>query len=271
MATINTLTLTASWAEIYDPATAGDFTGIAYPIGAVVCYVGTSAPSATDRGVTLASSGVPFGLFKVRGVKLYARAASSGAGIVLDDAYYPSGFPDGIFTGTRAMTTQTYTEANVKNGLSYEAVLPRTAFAGGADLDVFIQTGSKPVIVKSVSIGYSGRGITSTTYESPTVSANGTAIPVYNSNRISPVAGEVALYSGPAVSIIGTKAFASSVSIGSSGNGQTTTGSYALAGNERILKPNTKYLRRVHNDDTDSGFLTIQFNWYEGTPDLPLP
>lgn len=93
MATINTLTLTTAWAEIYNPATAGDFTGMAYPIGAVVCYVGTSAPSATDKGVTLSPYGVPFGLFKVRGVKLYARAASQGAGIVLDDAYYPSGIP----------------------------------------------------------------------------------------------------------------------------------------------------------------------------------
>lgn len=178
---------------------------------------------------------------------------------------------DGVFTGTRAATVQSYIEANVKNGLSYEAVLPRTAFAGGADLDILIQTGSKPVIVKSVSMGFPGRGVTSNTYEAPTVSVNGSPILVYNSNRINPVDGQVTLFSVPTVTGIGTKAFASTVVIGSAGIGQRTVGSYALAGNERILKPNTKYLRRVHNDDTDSGFLTIQFNWYEGTPDLPLP
>lgn len=37
----------------------------------------------------------------------------------------------------------------------------------------------------------------------------------------------------------------------------------------RVLKPNTKYLLRITNNDAAAQKIAAYLTWYEGTPDLP--
>lgn len=180
-------------------------------------------------------------------------------------------FPSGLFTGLRAMTTQSYVEANVKNGLQFEFGTQATTVTAGASLDILFVTGAKPVIVKDRAVSFNGAGVTAIVYEAPTVTANGTALFVGNLSRIAPQATTIAAYQGPTVTSAGTQISAPNAFIGSTAQGQSVTGTFATGGAERILKPNTSYLLRITNNDTSSGKIAVYVTWYEGTPDLPLP
>lgn len=72
---------------------------------------------------------------------------------------YLSAPPSGIYTGLRAVTTQSYTEANSKNGTQHEG---STLFnlAGLATNDTFFVTGALPVSLKGRVIGFTGDGVT---------------------------------------------------------------------------------------------------------------
>lgn len=186
----------------------------------------------------------------------------------------PSGvqsFPTGLFVGLRAMTMQSYVEANVKNGLQFEFGTQATTVATGANLDILFVTGAKPVIIKDRAISFNGAGIAAVVYETPTVSANGTALFVGNLSRIAPQSTTISAYQGPTVSNAGTQISAPNASIGSTAQGQSVTGTFSTGGAERILKPNTSYLLRITNNDTSSCKIAVYVTWYEGTPDLPLP
>ena len=192
-------------------------------------------------------------------------------GIVLvDPVTGASVIPQGLFVGLRAMTTQSYTEANVKNGLQYEANSPLISLAAAANSDILFTTGSKPVIIKSRTIAFSGVGISAAVYEAPTITANGTAIAAYNLSRIIPTAAVSTLSSGPTVTATGTQISAKTFAIGSTGVGNSSLGTYAVSGSERVLKPQTSYLLRITNTGPDTCSISAYISWYEGTPDLPV-
>lgn len=173
------------------------------------------------------------------------------------------------FVGLRAPTTQSYTEANVKNGLQFEASFdsPAVAATTGQVNAIFI-TGAKPVIIKSRIIDFTGKKIMASVYRTPTYTG-GTSVPVYNLNDINPVATTVSVLSGVTISAAGTQFGAPNTVYGSDLQGNSVQGTFAVTGQERILRPNTTYLLRIENlgDTTSniSGYLT----WYEGDPDLP--
>ncbi len=175
---------------------------------------------------------------------------------------------DKAFRGLRAIITQSYTEANVKNGLQYEASGIAASLAAGANFDVEFQTGAKPVIVKGRQISFTGTQITATVFEAPTTSG-GSAATVYNLNRINPVATTCTVKTGITVSATGTQISAPTYGIGSAGTGNSVNGTYAVDGAERVLKPNTKYLLRITNNDAATQKAAAIFSWYEGTTDLP--
>lgn len=184
---------------------------------------------------------------------------------------YGNDAPVGIYTGLRALTTQSYVEANVKNGLQFEFGTAATTVATGANLDILFITGSKPVIVKDRAISFNGSGVTAVVYEVPVVSGNGTALFVGNLSRLAPQATTIAAYQGPAVTSVGTQISAPNASVGSTAQGQSVIGTFSTGGAERILKPNTSYLLRTTNNDTSICKIAVYVTWYEGAPDLPLP
>lgn len=175
---------------------------------------------------------------------------------------------DKAFKGLRALVTQSYTEVNVKNGLQFEASGYNAAVAAAGNFDVEFQTGAKPVIIKDRQIAFTGTGITINVYEAPTTSA-GTAGTVYNLNRINPVAATASFKTAPTVTAVGTQVATTNYGIGGSGVGQTIVSAFSSQGAERVLKPNTKYLLRITNNDAAAQKVAAYFTWYEGTPDLP--
>lgn len=182
----------------------------------------------------------------------------------------PVGFPDGAFTGLRALTIQSYTEANVKNGVQFEASAFIPALTGGANHDTRFTTGAKPVIIKARQLGFDGDGLTARVFRAPTTSG-GVAVPVYNLNDINPVATTIAALSGVTTTVTGTEIAAPTTSLGSDLLGISTQGTYAVAGAERILRPNTAYLLRLTNlAPLTAERVAVYLSWYEGDTDLPL-
>lgn len=175
---------------------------------------------------------------------------------------------DKAFRGLRALVTQSYTEANIKIGLQFEASVYNAAVAAGANFDVEFQTGAKPVVIKNRQVAFTGTGITANVYEAPTTSA-GTAGTVYNLNRRNPVTATASYKAAPTVTATGTQAGATTYGLGGSGVGPSVVSAFAASGVERVLKPNTKYLLRITNNDAAAQKIAAYLTWYEGTPDLP--
>lgn len=175
---------------------------------------------------------------------------------------------DKAFRGLRAPVIQSYTEANVKSGLQFEASAYNAAVAAGANFDIEFNTGSKRVIIKDRQVSFTGAGVTINIYEAPTTSA-GTAGTVYNLNRVNPVAATASYKTAPTVTATGTQVGATTYGLGGTGVGPTEVSSFAAPGVERVLKSNTKYLLRITNNDAAAQKIATYFTWYEGTPDLP--
>lgn len=175
---------------------------------------------------------------------------------------------DKAFRGLRALVTSSYVEANVKNGLQFEASGYNAAVAAGASFDIEFQTGTKPVVIKDRQVAFTGTGITINVYEAPTTSA-GTAGTVYNLNRRNPVTATASYRTAPTVTAAGTQVGATTYGFGGTGVGPSVVSAFVTPGVERVLKPSTKYLLRITNNDAAAQKIAAYLTWYEGTPDLP--
>jgi hypothetical protein len=179
------------------------------------------------------------------------------------------GFPPGAFDGLRALTVQSYIEANVKNGRQYEASALNEAVPAGANIDVCVQTAALPVLVKLRKIDFNGAKLTARVYKD-TEFTGGTPVPYFNMNLRDPVAGQAQVVIGATINSIGVEAGAPSYLIGSTGQGQSALGSYALSGIERLLAPNSKYALRITNTSAAPQDIATYLTWYEGGTDFPL-
>ena len=177
--------------------------------------------------------------------------------------------PNGLFSGTRAITSQNYTEANVKNGLQFEAASAITSLAVAGFLDVIFITGSKPVIVKGRNIKFNGLLLSVRVYRAPTYTG-GTPLSAFNLNDIAPIASTVTILGGAVVTNVGTEFGAPTFEIGSSGGKDAPASTYSVSGIERILRPNTTYLQRTLNIDVAVQSVCSALTWYEGPTDLPI-
>lgn len=174
-----------------------------------------------------------------------------------------------VLVGLRALTVQSYTEANVKNGLQYETssdVVALTASTGR--IDIIMITGSKPVIVKSRVIDFVGKKIRSSVFRAPTYSG-GTPATIYNLNDINPIVTTVSVLSGATITNTGVEFGAPNVIYGSDLQGNSVQGTFAVSGQERVLRSNTTYLLRLENLGDTVANVASYLTWYEGAPDLP--
>lgn len=183
-------------------------------------------------------------------------------------SYNNSGIPTDAFRGLRALNTQSYTESNIKLGLEHEGSTLLTV-SGNAENDTIFLTGNTTVLLKSRTIGYSGRGVTAEIYIAPTYSG-GTLATYQNPNTLNPVVGLSQIIVGTTVTADGTLAFAPVHLLGSTG--QNTKGlAGADIGQEKVLAPNTAYLFRLTNLDSRTEQISSYLSWYEGPLDLPIP
>lgn len=177
------------------------------------------------------------------------------------------GFPNGIFQGFRAITTQSYTEANSKLGVEHEGSALFT-IAGNADNDTFFVTGDLPVSLKGRVMRYTGTGLVARIFTGATYTG-GTSAAYQNASDINPVVGLSKIIVAATVVTDGVLAFAPDFLIGNTTNqGEGSSGT--IVGREKLLKPNTTYLLRISSLDSQSQEVSSLLTWYEGKLDLPL-
>jgi hypothetical protein len=182
--------------------------------------------------------------------------------------YKSNNFEAGCFSGTRALTTQSYTEANSKNGTEHEGSTLLLAVAGGSSNDTFFVTGALPVSLKGRVIGYTGDGVTAEIFTGATYTG-GASVPYQNASDINPVSGLSQIIVGATVATEGALAFAPNHLIGNTSiQGKGTAA--VISGREHLLKANTTYLFRLTSLDTTAQDITSLLTWYEGDLDLPL-
>lgn len=189
------------------------------------------------------------------------------------DEWVGPGMPEGLFTGTRAMTTQPYTEANVKNGLQYylRAVWPLAdTIAAGTNRKLWFKTGAKQVLVKLRDVQYIAEELTIRLFTGPTGVTGGTALKVSNYNGVSPVAETTQAKKNVTTTSDGTEFGDSDPEyFFGSANAPQRAATSIPQGRERVLPANSEFIVAIAN--TGAGVARVQYylDWYEGQSDLP--
>lgn len=191
---------------------------------------------------------------------------------VNDLAVWPGpGLPPGLFEGLRAITTQPYTEANVKNGLQFylRASWPLLdPIAPGTTRKLWFKTGSKPVIIKLRDFQYLAEEMSITLTANPTGVSGGTALTISNYNGINPVATTAQAKKGVTTISDGSPLGATEYFFGNNAAPQRTAAAIPQ-GRERILPPDTEFIVAITNGGTGNARAEYFLDWYEGDPDLP--
>lgn len=179
------------------------------------------------------------------------------------------GTPSGVFEGERAMTVQSYVEANSKLGVQHEGSTLLQDVAAGASNDTIFLTGALPVALKGRVINFDGTGVKGEIYTGATYTG-GTVAEYQNASDINPAAGLAQIIVGATITADGDLAFAPTYSFGNDSN-QGKGGIQSTLGGEKLLKPNTAYLLRLTSLDTATQNISSFLTWYEGELDLPRP
>ncbi len=225
----------------------------------------TATTPTTDDGFVV----LPYGYMTVPAnvAGCYVISTQDSAGYVAVDigAY---AIPDAIidprvYSALKAFTVQSFIEGNVKNGTQWEFSNSNNSLAAGASQDTILVTGSKPVLVKSRQIGFTGTGVTARVYKS-SVFSGGTVASVYNLNTGSSNTKESVVYLSPTVTSVGTEVAAPTYTIGSVDQGQRTVGTFVASGLERVLAPNSTFLLRITNNDNSACKIVTYVTFYEG-------
>lgn len=182
--------------------------------------------------------------------------------------------PDGLYSGTRAITTQNYTEANVKNGRQFEASTYTAAFPGLASSGYVVVTGPDTVVLKGRTISVSGLGLKLEMFLAPTYTG-GTPISIFTLNHRNSFGTNVQIIAAPTVTADGVKVACDKYVFGSDLQGGTSVSSATLfteaSGLEMVLPANSVFYFKSTSLDTDPQRVFSYNTWYEGDTDLPLP
>lgn len=179
----------------------------------------------------------------------------------------------GLLTGLRAVTVQTYAEANSKNGLQFYTRMSwplSDTISSGESKNIIFKTTSKKVLAKVRVVHYSAEEIELDVLSGVTVTTTGESRTPSNYNAVNPITSTVelqkdAVFTG-GISIDNEKEYY----FGASSAGQRS-GDSIPEGRERVLPENSTYAIVIKN--TGSGNARVQYylDWYEGDPDLPAP
>lgn len=177
---------------------------------------------------------------------------------------------ESLRNGTQAVIVQSYTEANVKNGLQYYMRLHAASVAVAGVLNLRFQTGAKPVIIKAREVSFNATNIVEYVAQEGGTYTGGSAVSVENENRVNPVPSTVLLSTGGTIGgtpvVFRRKRI---YSAGSTTGGSSKVGTDVL-GRETVLKPNTLYTVTLTNVAGATAEIQLELSWFEGTPDLPI-
>jgi hypothetical protein len=174
---------------------------------------------------------------------------------------------DDMQIGEWALTTQDYVAVNIKFGRQFEA---STYNADTANEDIIVQTGDKPVLVKSLGLEVDGLGVQYTWYINPEYDALGDPIPVFNVKHDSPNESTVQMDFCTTVTGVGTQISPEITLLGASEPGVSATPSSDVRGFERPLAPNSVFLLRRSAIQGTAQASDMYMTWYEGDFDYNL-
>ena len=193
-----------------------------------------------------------------------------------------------LVSGLRAWTVQSYTEANIKNGLQYYArrawansAISGAIFSGSSSgaptaastRYLYVATGVKGLIVKDRITKHIGEEFTLSIYTNPSINfANEIPITVsnYRGDGLA-VPKTIARFSEipfADVNDVGTIIDDPEHFFGSTATGQAQPGTLG-ADRERILPSDTPFLVAIQLTSGSSGRFEYFIDWYEGETDLP--
>ena len=174
-----------------------------------------------------------------------------------------------VFNGLRAITAQSYTEANVKRGVQYYWVHEFMGVPVGATRNFVFTTGAKPVVIKSRVLAFSrSTKVEYKSYET-TPFTGGTPVVIGNENRIGPVATTVGIVHTATLGTLPASYRAYNVYGSGANTGNSSSVGLDAQGLETVLKPNTSYGVTLLNFSGDTSDIQISLSWYEGILDLP--
>jgi len=168
-----------------------------------------------------------------------------------------------VYTGLKGLTTQSFTEANVKNGSQWEVSFENTSLASGASSDLVMITGNQYVLIKNKSINFTGSGIEVAVYKTPTYTG-GSNLSIYNLHSGISTPPLTVFKSGATVSNAGTEMAARTYSYGSDTNANQAIGAFHAAGIERVIPPNEVCVLRVTNKAAIPIKVAGYITFYEG-------
>lgn len=168
-----------------------------------------------------------------------------------------------VYTGLKGLTVQSFVEANSKNGTQFELSYNNNAVPAGGNFDFVLRTGSKPVLIKSRQISFTGTGVEVRVYKD-SVNTDGTSVPIYNLNTDLLLGTLVQAVTAPTITSTGTEIGARNITYGVADTLNKPIGTFTVGGNERVLKTNTNYLLRVTNLDTSPCKVSTYITYYEG-------
>ncbi|QYW06108.1 virion-associated protein [Shewanella phage vB_SspS_KASIA] len=199
------------------------------------------------------------------------------SGSIIRSYSYGEGAPDGLYTGLRAETQQTYDEANKKNGTQWEASRRVTGVTSGQKLYSIIKTGAMPIDLKSRELGFTGKGVIGRIYVGFTPVILPVADPVYNMRKGRQAVRDFELYaittphaSWATLSASNTLRVGADIFLEGNTTNQGEGSPSKPVGSNRILDlPNTEYLLEIESLDTQN--ITARLEMYNGWLDLPRP
>lgn len=182
--------------------------------------------------------------------------------------------PDGAYVGLRALVTQPYTEANVKNGLQFyiRAVWNKAGpIPAGETRKIWVSTGNSPLIVKLRIVEFDAEELRLDIFAGPTGVTGGTTITPRNYNRVNALP-----------SVLQAKKNVTTVSDGTAFDPDDPEHFFGAAnapqrnpgalpqGRERILPANSEFIVAFTNTGTGNARVQYFLDFYQGGTDLPI-
>ena len=149
------------------------------------------------------------------------------------------------------------------DGFMYHTSGKITGVANGASVEVFMRTGTIPVHFTRAQFTLGRGDIDINTYEDTTVSADGTPIVIFNTNRISTNTPEMDIFGGATIVTDGNQMHTLWAHPTGTGVGNAIGLSEVSNGEEWILKPATNYMVRLTNNSGASITFSYEFLFYE--------
>lgn len=175
------------------------------------------------------------------------------------------------FIGLRALVTQAYTEANIKNGLEYYVRISyplNNEIAGGQSRKIHFQTGAKQVLVKLRRFEYVGEELQIQIFSSPTGVTGGTAVVINNWNAVSPVATTVTCKRDVTTVTNGAPLESSPEYFFGAVNAPARNLVSSPEERERVIPANSEFLVVITNNNGASARCQYLLDWYEGDTDF---